>query len=311
MNVPPVLIVGCYRSGTSLLRLILSAHSRIWISGEGAYIYRVGRKLASYGDLSVNMNLAALHRDIIPHLAEERWLSVPPFSALVGWVTQFGTSWRSILTFYGTWDARAQEKEKLSWWGDNAPYHVHEIPYFATLFAASKFLMMIRDPRDVYSSIKQNYKETYSLEDVTARWEKALLDGVMAQSVLGASRVRTVRYERLVTEPDAELKAICDFLEVGFEPDMLAFHDSRPARALSELGHHKGVVRPVFSTSVGKYRESLTTPEIERIAHRLRTPMRFLGYLSQGEYEGAALEFSGLPHLDGAPSSGRRPSCAV
>jgi Sulfotransferase family len=86
INVPPVFIVGCYRSGTSLLRLMLSAHPCISISSEGAYIDYVDSKLSSYGDLSDPKNLEALHRDISPFLKEERWLSVPPFEIfLVGW----------------------------------------------------------------------------------------------------------------------------------------------------------------------------------------------------------------------------------
>src|SRR5512143_2987395 len=52
INVPPVFIVGCARSGTTLLRLMLSAHPRISISSEGAYIYHLRSKLSTYGDLS-------------------------------------------------------------------------------------------------------------------------------------------------------------------------------------------------------------------------------------------------------------------
>jgi hypothetical protein len=297
IKVPPVFIVGCYRSGTSLLRLMLSGHQRISISAEGAYIYRIGRNLSSYGDLSTSNHLQALHQDISPFLEDERWLTVPPFSELVDWVTRFGTSWRSILTFYGTSDARVQGKEELSWWGDNAPYHVHEIPYFDSLFPESKFILMIRDPRDVYTSIKYNFKENYPLDDVTALWEKALSDGLLAQSVLGRSRLVQVRYERLVTEPREQLEEICGFLGVDFEQQMLAYHESNVAQALSLTGHHRDVVKPVFSTSVGKHLEKLSREEISRIHQRLRLPMRCLGYLSQSEYEEAAFAASGLPRI--------------
>src|SRR4030095_14872068 len=41
IDVPPVFIVGSARSGTTLLRLMLSAHPNISIASEGAYIYRL------------------------------------------------------------------------------------------------------------------------------------------------------------------------------------------------------------------------------------------------------------------------------
>lgn len=305
IDVPPAFVVGCYRSGTSLLRLMLSAHSRISVSAEGAYIYRVGRNLSAYGDLSEAENLEALLHDVSPFLIDERWLGVPSFADLSDWVTRFGTTWKSILTFYGTWEGRLQGKKELSWWGDNAPYHVHEIPYFDSLFPESKFILMIRDPRDVYTSVRHNYKEPHPLDDVISLWEKALVDGLVAQAALGRSRVLQVRYERLVTDTRGQLEEICEFLGVAYEEDMATYHRSALASAVSQIEHHRDLVKPVFSTSVGRYRELLSAEEIARIHHRLRLPMRCLGYLSQREYEDAAHVASGLPIL-AAPSSSQR-----
>jgi len=132
---------------------------------------------------------------------------------------------------------------------------------------------------------------------VTALWEKALSDGLLAQSMLGRARVMTVRYERLVAEPRSHLEEICRFLGVTYEEGMLAFHDSDAARALSQIDHHRGVVQPVFSTSIGKFRDVLNGQEVDRIQQRLRLPMRCLGYLSEDEYEAAVLAASGLPRF--------------
>src|SRR5437016_3670215 len=130
INVPPVFIVGCARSGTTLLRLMLTAHPEISIASEGAYIYRLRSKLSCYGDLSDPRNLRRLYLDLIPDLESEKPLSLPTFEDLFNWCERFGFKPRSIITFYGTWEARVLRKTKLTWWGDNAPYHVYHIPYF-------------------------------------------------------------------------------------------------------------------------------------------------------------------------------------
>src|SRR5579871_6088677 len=105
MRVPPVFIVGCARSGTTLLRLMLTAHPNISISSEGAYIYTLWPKFSSYGDLSDRTKLKALYQDLQPSLESEEFLSPPSFEQFACWVAQFGADLHSIITFYGTWEA--------------------------------------------------------------------------------------------------------------------------------------------------------------------------------------------------------------
>jgi hypothetical protein len=283
IDVPPVFIVGCPRSGTTLLRLMLSAHSRISISSEGAYIYRLRSTRPSYRDLSHPRHLKALYKELLPLLETEKFLSSPSFDQLLRWVGQFGADLRSIITFYGTWEARAAGKERLAWWGDNAPYHVYHVPFFNHLFPSSKLILMIRDPRDVYASSKAALD--YDLHTAVGEWEKSLLDGVLAQSYLGPERVRQLKYEDLVMAPRARLQDLCAFLGVEYEEAMFSYHHSDAAKAVAQLDHHKNLLRPVFASSVGKYRKVLTQEEIATIHRRLYSPMTYLGYLSYEEYD--------------------------
>jgi Sulfotransferase family len=283
VDVPPVFIVGCARSGTTLLRLMLSAHSRISISSEGAYIYRLRSRLASNGDMSDPRHLKRLHRDLVPLLEAERFLSIPSFDQLLDWVEQFGADVRSLITFYGTWQARIQGKERLAWWGDNAPYHVYHVPFFNHLFPTSKVIFMVRDPRDTYASSKAALG--YDLHRAVGEWEKALLDGALAESYLGPTRVRHLKYEDLGTTPRPRLQALCGFLGVEYEEAMLNYHHSDAAKAVARLNHNKNLLSPVFATSVRRYRQALTRAEITAIHRRLYSPMTYFGYLSYEEYD--------------------------
>jgi Sulfotransferase family len=105
-------------------------------------------------------------------------------------------------------EARAAGKERLAWWGDNAPYHVYEIPFFNSLFPSSKLILMVRDPRDVFASTKATLG--YDLDTAVGAWESALLNGVLAASYLGPERVRQLKYEDLVMAPRARPpRALC------------------------------------------------------------------------------------------------------
>lgn len=286
MSVPPVFIVGCGRSGTTLLRLMLTAHPTISISSEGAYVGALRRKHSSRGDLSNPVNLRALYQDLQPEIEYEKFLNAPDFEQFTEWVTQFGASVRSIITFYGTWEARVLGKRVLTWWGDNAPYHVYSIPFFNELFPNCKVLFMVRDPRDVYASRRTGFGfDQSNLDWMIGQWEKSLLDGLSAGVDLGPSRFKIVRYEKLVSEPREQLHEICSFLGVEYANEMLAYYESEPARVIAQKSHHTNLLKPVFNTSVGRYRQVLSQEEIETIEKGLTTPMTHLGYLTYEEWE--------------------------
>jgi hypothetical protein len=204
---------------------------------------------------------------------------------VIAWADRFGCDERSLITFYGTWEARTLGRDDLTWWGDNEPSHVFNIPYFKELFPNSKFILMIRDPRDVYASFKTAWPHTHTAESLAMAWERCLLDGLLAASRLGSGVVQQLRYENLVTNPEAQLKGICKFLDVEYTDAVMNFHESDAAKNLSRIEHHRNLAQPLFRSSVGRYRQVLTREEIAAVQDRLYSPMTCLGYLSYKEYD--------------------------
>jgi hypothetical protein len=284
IEVPPIFIVGHGRSGTTLLRMMLSAHPKIFISSEGAYICPLRSQISAYGDLRDRRNLAKLHKDLSPWLEAVNFLNPPGAENLIEWVDRFGGDERSLITFYGTWEARTLGRHDLAWWGDNEPSHLFNVPYLQRLFPNSKFILMIRDPRDVYASFKTAWPGAHTAESIAMLWERCLLDGLLAASRLGSGVVHQVRYEDLVANPEAQLKDICKFLNVEYTDAVMNFHELDAAKNLSQVEHHKNVAQPLFRSSVGRYRQVLTREEIATIHRRLYSPMTCLGYLSYEDY---------------------------
>ncbi len=91
----------------------------------------------------------------------------------------------------------------------------------------------------------------------------------------------TLRYEDLVTAPEAELRRVCGFIGEAYEPAML---DSRQTAGTVAAAHEwwkAGVAGPINSDSVGRWRREMSS-EAQRFA-----ALHLAGYLREHGYEGA------------------------
>lgn len=280
----PVFIVGCYRSGTSLMRLILSTHQKIYISQETNYIDRIWMRLDCYRKDSGEYDLQRLHEDVVAYLRAERWNPLPTLQELLEWVCLNGGGYHSIVTFYGIWGAVVEGRREIVYWGDNTPRYIHCMNLLKNLFPAARFIHMVRDPRDVVASaIKLPFGGKTAL-GIAYDWERAVLRGVLAESVWGADQVKRVRYESLVMDPKTTIADVCEFLGVDFSEKMLDFYSTEAAKALSTLKHHSRVIEPIFQGSVGRYKRELSKSEIEIIEGYLSESMVLLEYLDEVDY---------------------------
>ena len=70
---PPFFIVGCVRSGTTLLQTLMDAHPEIAIPTESLLFTRFSGVFRHYGDLRQRANLALLVRDLLTDERIRRW----------------------------------------------------------------------------------------------------------------------------------------------------------------------------------------------------------------------------------------------
>ncbi len=279
-----VFIVGCYRSGTSLMRLILSSHPQIYVSQETNYIDRIWVRLPSYHEPSGQCDLVKLHGDVVALLEGERWDPLPRLDELLEWVKAYGADYPSIVTFYATWGARREGRGGLRYWGDNTPRYVHCLSLLKSLFPSARFIHMVRDPRDVVASALRLPLGGKTPLGIGYDWERAIASGLSAEMRWGPDQVKRVTYESLVKEPARTVEEICAFLGVESSEKMLDFHRTEAARNLSKLKHHTRVAEPIFTSSIGRYRRDLSRKTIRAIESYLCEPMRLLGYLEEEEY---------------------------
>jgi len=69
-TISPFFIVGCQRSGTTVLRLILNQHSKVAIPFETAFVTEIYHKLDQFGDFS-NYEI---RKNILDEIANNRFV---------------------------------------------------------------------------------------------------------------------------------------------------------------------------------------------------------------------------------------------
>ncbi|KKO20130.1 MAG: sulfotransferase [Candidatus Brocadia sp.] len=271
----PLFVVGCYRSGTSLLRLILNAHSKIYIGGETGYIPIFGAQLNAFGDLSIDSNLFTLLHEINKYLKRRvhGWEKLPSAEVIIKRLKK-----RTFQDIVMNINAYFNTKSTVEIWGDKTPLYVNSIIFLGKLFPISKFINIVRDGRDVAVSALRAKLGGTNLADISLEWNECVLNGMLAERYFGPDRVMTVRYEDLVSDPKKTLLTICNYLKINYEESMLQYYASSDAQTASNIKHHGNVAKPIFSDSVGGYKKTLKQDQRKALELYMWNTLMTYGY---------------------------------
>jgi hypothetical protein len=107
-------------------------------------------------------------------------------------------------------------------WHEN--WIVEFFPALARSFESAKFLIVLRDPRAVINS-SLNVSDP-SLRGQVLSYSRSLrktyaLSFLLQQQDLFKDRLRVVRFEDVVSEPEKKCRELCEFLDIEFLDDML------------------------------------------------------------------------------------------
>lgn len=212
-------IVGCHRSGTTLLRATLDSHPAVAIPGESHFVSALARahrrrRFEIGGELDVGMFLAVLnqshhYRDWgLPDDEVIQALTASPTADVAG----------GLRRLYGLY-ARRRHKPRYA---DKTPAHVLAIPAIARLFPEARFVHIVRDGRDVaLSNVAIAEWGPRTLPDAALWWRRRVRAGRRAGRRLGARRYLEIRYEHLVDDPEPVLRTVCAFLDLEFDERLL------------------------------------------------------------------------------------------
>ena len=242
---PYVFVVGCPRSGTTLLQRMLDNHPHLAVANDSHFIPRVLEKLAPG---SIDDAIAGRAVPLTPELVAgarhyHRFHRLGLDDEQVEGAARGATSYREFVSALYTEFAGISGKPLG---GEKTPDYVRKLPILCGLFPDTKIVHIIRDGRDVALSLldwAHEKKGPGRLElwreqpvAVSALWWRwQVRAGRSSGAELGADRYHEVRYEDLVADPEPGLRRVSDFLGLPFAPRMLRFHvgKAKPDRALS------------------------------------------------------------------------------
>src|SRR5918992_1143853 len=133
---PFVFVVGCERSGTTLLRAMLDSHPELAIPPESHFLTKVMRK---------PYNRESFLTMLSEHRRFARWeLSIEDVSEALD-RSHVADNAAAVRALYSTY-ARITEKRR---WGDKTPEYVRNIQGLSSFLPEARFVHLIRDGRDV------------------------------------------------------------------------------------------------------------------------------------------------------------------
>jgi hypothetical protein len=285
---PFPVIVGCPRSGTSLLAVMLDAHSQLAIPPETSFLPNV---------MGLTGDPASLRRRFFDIVTADRM-------TISNW-SDFGLDkdafWRRLeaipvftvaagtRTFYALY-AEAQHKRRT---GDKTPGYVFTMQHIQTLLPEAHFIHVIRDPRDTAMSWRKTWfapSQDYAV--LGAYWRQNVEVGRRAAPAL--RHYQEIRFEDLVVRPKAELERLCAYLSLSYEPAMLDSGARGQARLEKLQGRphadgrviardertriHVNLARPPMVERVEAWRREMTEAERREVESGAGSLLHELGY---------------------------------
>lgn len=273
----PIVIGGCGRSGTTLMRVILDSHSQI-ACGPESNVFPSPNKLNPGSEgaakLARKFDLGAREMDELLRSSATR--------------AEFADR------FFDEYRRRAGKPL----WADKTPRNVQVLPWIFEHFPRARFVHVVRDGRDVVCSLRTHPRhrvvdgqivqlDTWNpLEECIGRWVRDVGEGLAWR---GDPRYYELGYENLVTRTEDTLRGLFDFLELPWEPAVLSFHRVQSgSRDPIKFAQNPEATRPLQSSSIGRWQRDLSETDLAHVQRECGPLLRTLGYVDSDRPPSAA-----------------------
>lgn len=260
-----VFLVGCPRSGTTLLQALLAGHPSISTFPE-SHFFQAWRPR---GHLDRVLDRAPpTSRDALTEYFAS--FDVAPW-------TRFGRRlrWRPsvVAGFIHALDTIAQ-RQGSTVWVEKTPSHLEHIEEITRWVRGARFVHIVRSGVDVVASL---YQVTHEHSQVwgTPRSIDACCDRWL-RSVEISARYSTVRghilvqYENIVAHPARELQRLCAFLGVSYTAEMLNTHHQGVRDLVTAEPWKSKVLEPLALTPGRKFRKVFSEEDQNKILRILK-----------------------------------------
>ena len=270
----PLFIIGNPRSGTTLLRLMLTCHPRLVIPPEAGFALWLHETYRDWqpGESATDSFLS----ELMETRKFETWNLTAAAIKTVLERTQPQSYAELVSAVYQTYLESIGKPEAR--WGDKNNYYLEHIVALDQLFPKAQYIHIIRDPRDVACSyIEINKRDSRSIYapklpsdvgEIAESWRDNIRRIRQSFQTIGGQKVHELRFEDLVEESEATLREACTFLGESFDEEMLDYHSKNRELGLEPeefLDWKALTVEQPRAERVGVYRQDLSNEQIETI----------------------------------------------
>jgi hypothetical protein len=236
----PVFIISSIRSGSTLLRMMLGAHPRLHAPHE-LHLGRMEVTCTNWFSQRA-MGALGLERGDLEHLLWDRVLH------------------------------RELVRSGKDFVVEKTPANVYMHQRLKDCWPDARFVFLLRHPE----SIARSWHES---DPVKRPYDKAVRDVLPYLTAVEEARTAdaagfTVRYEDITTAPEREMRRLCAFLGLDYEPAMLHYGEKSDAELVRGLGDWRDNIR------TGTVQPGRPLPEAERIPAPLRAMSAAWDYAS-------------------------------
>jgi hypothetical protein len=226
---PCVFVVGCPRSGTTLLQRMLDHHPSLAVANDTHFIPRALEKAGRVENPRLTPDLV----DAVRHYRRFHRLGLD--AAAVGRAAAHSETYAAFVAALYSEFAHVAGKPLG---GEKTPDYVRRLPLLHALFPWARTIHIFRDGRDTALSILDWAREdkgpgrfrlwrTQPVAVCALWWDALVRCGRRDGLDLGAGRYREVRYEHLVANPRDTMADLLRFLDLPFAPETVTFYEGK------------------------------------------------------------------------------------
>jgi len=248
-------VVGLWRSGTTMLREVLDMSPEIKSFPEHfallnhlsiANSFDAAQKTKMLNSITENKDFLHFAKPDLKRL-ESKFLLANNFEEAIK----------------STYESCLKGDENPSILIDKNPIYSYYLPQIMSLFPNSKFIWMLREPKDNCISRAKHKIQHFENYSYLASWWNYTNELIAQQAAKYPDRFLLVHYDAMCEQPEEYTQRICDFLGVPFDPEMLNFRKNKDEKInayLSSLEARDGKLDPAYLKQKYAMWENLQKP---------------------------------------------------
>lgn len=266
----PVFIVGCQRSGSTLLGSMLGSHPEIICLPEAQFIVDLMPGLNAAQEINADEVIARIKS----HWRFRAW----NFDLDKELPSQDGTleTFRGVIEWVVGQYAETRGRAGAQIWVDHEPYNVSYLWRILKHFPDAHVVHIIRDGRAVAASIMPLDWGPNEIHSAARYWKTMVGLGYAAGAFLDDNRLYHLRYEDLLIEPEVTMRRLADFIGVRFDAGMLSTTGLCLPRFTKY--QHDLVGKSLDKGRIDRWRKALSIRQIEIFEQRTNDLLEQLGY---------------------------------